>query len=104
MTASAASTSAADNSDNAFSPGTRRIPQGAELNLLLFQRGRRGVLTLLPGWWSLMVSCGQTAEEIHTDFPALQSREKLDRAIAFTKVHPLEIKAYLAERQVEVRP
>lgn len=39
---------------------------------------------------------GQTVEEIHDEFPALASREKLERVIAFVKEHPLEIKAYLA--------
>lgn len=41
---------------------------------------------------------GQTVEEIHDDFPALVSREKLKGVIAFIKSHPDEIREFLAEK------
>ena len=41
---------------------------------------------------------GETVEDILADFPALQSRRKLEGTIAFIQSHPLEIGAYLAEQ------
>jgi len=41
---------------------------------------------------------GETVEDILADFPALQSRQKLEGAIAFVQSHSREVDAYLAER------
>lgn len=43
------------------------------------------------------VGRGETLEEILADFPALESRQKLEGAIAFINAHPSEIEVYLAE-------
>jgi uncharacterized protein (DUF433 family) len=40
---------------------------------------------------------GETMDEILTDFPAIESRQKLERAIAFIEAHPKEIESYLAQ-------
>jgi uncharacterized protein (DUF433 family) len=40
---------------------------------------------------------GETDEDILADFPALESRQKLQGVIAFIQAHPSEINAYLAE-------
>ena len=42
---------------------------------------------------------GQTVAEIHDDFPALESRQKLVGAVEYVKAHPMEIDAYLAETE-----
>jgi len=39
----------------------------------------------------------EPAEEIFADFPALESRQKLEGAIAFIKAHSREVEAYLTE-------
>jgi uncharacterized protein (DUF433 family) len=44
------------------------------------------------------VGRGETLEEILADFPAIESRQMLERAIAFIKAHPSEIEIYLAEK------
>jgi uncharacterized protein (DUF433 family) len=44
------------------------------------------------------VGRGETVEDILADFPALQSRQTLEGAIAFLQSHPREIGAYLAEQ------
>jgi uncharacterized protein (DUF433 family) len=41
---------------------------------------------------------GETAEDILADFPALQSRQKLEGVIAFVQSHSREVGAYLAEQ------
>jgi uncharacterized protein (DUF433 family) len=40
---------------------------------------------------------GETVDEILADFPALQSRQKLEGAIAFIRAHSEEVEAYLAD-------
>ena len=40
---------------------------------------------------------GESIEDILADFPALQSRQKLEGAIAFIQGHPREIDDYLAD-------
>lgn len=40
---------------------------------------------------------GETVGDILADFPALQSRQKLEGVIAFVQSHPREVDAYLAE-------
>ena len=49
---------------------------------------------------------GETVEEILADFPVLESRQRLDGAIAFIEAHPEEVDAYLtrqAQRWEEAR-
>src|SRR6266436_1531038 len=41
---------------------------------------------------------GETLEEILADFPAIESRQILEGAIAFINAHPSEIATYLAEK------
>ena len=41
---------------------------------------------------------GETLEEILADFPAIDSRQVLEGAIAFINAHPSEIEIYLAEK------
>jgi len=41
---------------------------------------------------------GETIEQILADFPALESRGKLEGAVAFIEAHPDEVDAYLAEK------
>ena len=43
------------------------------------------------------VGRGETVEKILADFPVLESRQKLEGAIAFVQAHPKEIESYLAE-------
>jgi uncharacterized protein (DUF433 family) len=45
------------------------------------------------------VARGQTVEEILEDFPAIQSREKLEGAVAYVRSHPIEIEKYLAQAE-----
>ena len=45
------------------------------------------------------VASGQTVEEILEDFPAIQSREKLEGAVAYVRAHPVEIEKYLAQAE-----
>src|SRR5258708_233243 len=40
---------------------------------------------------------GETTDEILAEFPAIESRQKLERAIAFIRAHPKEIESYLAQ-------
>ena len=44
------------------------------------------------------LSRGDTVQEILADFPALESRHKLEGAIAFIEAHPAEVLAYLTEK------
>jgi uncharacterized protein (DUF433 family) len=41
---------------------------------------------------------GEMADEIMADFPALESRAKLEGVMAFVQSHPREIEEYLAEQ------
>ena len=43
------------------------------------------------------VGRGETVDQILSDFPALQSREKLESVVAFVQAHPREVNAYLAD-------
>jgi uncharacterized protein (DUF433 family) len=44
------------------------------------------------------VSRGETVDDILADFPALQSRQMVEGAVAFVRSHSREIGAYLAEQ------
>ena len=41
---------------------------------------------------------GETADAIFANFPALRSRDKLERVIGFIESHPREIDAYLEDK------
>ena len=43
---------------------------------------------------------GETVDDILADFPALQSRQTVEGAVAFVQSHPGEIGAYLAEQSL----
>ena len=40
---------------------------------------------------------GESVEEVLADFPAIESRHRLEGAIAFIKAHAREVEAYLAD-------
>jgi len=42
---------------------------------------------------------GETVEEILADFPVIENRQRLEGAIAFIQAHPVEVDAYLAEKE-----